>query len=77
MVTGGGLVVERIIPGYLVGFRFVKDMERLEQYCDDGFTDVGMAEIRDSNMLSVTECDKLCAELPGEVVVWNKKKPSG
>ncbi|WP_077704910.1 hypothetical protein [Virgibacillus dokdonensis] len=68
--------MERIIPGYLVGFGSVKDMERLEQYYDDGFTDGGMTEIRDSSMLSITECDELCEELSGEVVVWKKKEPS-
>ncbi len=51
-------------------------MERLEQYYDDGFTDGGMTEIRDSSMLSITECDELCEELSGEVVVWKKKEPS-
>ncbi|MDT0593200.1 hypothetical protein, partial [Halomonas sp. PAR8] len=66
-------VVERIIPGHLVGFGSVKNMERLEQYCDNGFTDAGMTEIRDKNMPRVAECDKLCAELSGGVVVWKKK----
>ncbi|WP_158589719.1 MULTISPECIES: hypothetical protein [Clostridia] len=45
--------MERIIPGHFVGFGSVKDTERLEQYCDDGFTDAGMAEIRDSIMIAI------------------------
>ncbi len=65
---------KRIIPGHLGGFGSVKDMERFEQYCDDGFT--GMTEIRDSNIPSVAECGELREELSGEVAVWEKKKPS-
>ncbi|WP_121639392.1 hypothetical protein [Virgibacillus sp. Bac330] len=61
--------MERIISGHLVGFGSVKDMERLEQYYDEGFTDAGMTEIRDSKVPSAADCDELCAELSGEVLV--------
>ncbi|GIP61928.1 hypothetical protein J32TS6_04830 [Virgibacillus pantothenticus] len=59
----GGFVEEKIIPRQLVGFRSVKDMERLEQYCNDGFTDAGMTEIRESNIPSVDECDEVIYEI--------------
>ncbi|NBJ71109.1 hypothetical protein [Roseburia sp. 1XD42-34] len=60
--------MERKISGHLVGFGSVKDMERLEQYYDDGFTDEGMTEIREKNILIVTEC----GEMSEEIVVCNQ-----
>ena len=51
-------------------------MERLERYCDNGFTDAGVTEIRIKDTSSATEFDELCPELFGELVVWKKKKPS-
>lgn len=68
--------MEKIIPGYLTGFGSVADMWEDHDY---DFTDAGMSEIQCSaydGVPSKAECDRLCEELSGDVVVWEIKKPS-
>lgn len=51
-------------------------MERLKDYYD--FTDAGMSEIQCSvyeGVPSKDDCDRLCEELSGDVVVLKLKKP--
>ena len=44
--------MEKIIPGYLVGFRSVHDLCRNDIY---DFTDAGMTEIRVDNRFYITK----------------------
>ncbi len=60
------------MPGHLVGFGSVREMYDLENYYDDGFTDAGVTELHFKDILTDAECEKLCAELSGEVLTWNK-----
>ena len=70
--------MEKIIDGHLVGFGSVRDMERLESDYYGEFTDAGMTEMWRSaydDVPSKDECDRICAELSGEVNVYKIKKP--
>ena len=63
--------MEKIMEGHLVGFWSVNDLWRDDDY---DFTDAGM-KLRFKDELSVVECDLICEENSGHVVV-KKKKPS-
>ncbi|MEK3907937.1 MULTISPECIES: hypothetical protein [Oceanobacillus] len=63
--------MEKIMEGHLVGFWSVNDLWRDDDY---DFTDAGM-KLRFKDELSVAECDLICEENSGHVVV-KKKKPS-
>lgn len=67
--------MEKKLQGHIAGFGTLLDMERLEQDYYGEFTDAGMNELIIKDELTTKECDRLCAELSGEVVV-KKKKPS-
>lgn len=69
--------MEKKLPGHIAGFGALKDMERLENYCGEDFTDAGMSELVIKDELTTKECDKLCAEFSGEVkIVQNKNSTS-
>ena len=61
--------MEKKIPGHIAGFGTLGDMERLEQDYNGEFTDAGMSELRTWSGPTTEECDLLCAELSGKVVV--------
>lgn len=63
--------MEKIIEGHLVGFGTLNDLWRCDDY---DFTDAGMTELKLKDGLSVAECDRICAEMSGEVVVKNLRK---
>lgn len=55
--------------------RSVLDMELLEEDYHGEFTDAGMTQKWYSAYIdtpSKEECDKLCAELSGEVIIYNR-----
>ncbi|MUV39492.1 hypothetical protein JNUCC1_03370 [Lentibacillus sp. JNUCC-1] len=66
--------MEKILPGHLVGFGSAREMDELENYYEDGFTDAGLSEIRFKDKLTGAECEKLCADLSSEVIVYNMNK---
>lgn len=68
--------MEKKLPGHIAGFGTLIDIERLEQDYYGEFTDAGMSELRTWDGLSKEECERLCAELSGEVKIVQKKKPS-
>lgn len=59
------------MPGHLVGWESVRDMERLEEDYYGEFTDAGMSEIRSRYdvILSKEECDFLSSVLSGDIVI--------
>lgn len=60
--------MEKIIDGYLIGFGSVQEMERLEDYYDEEFTDAGMSEFWfKDDVPSQEECDLMCGEFSGEI----------
>lgn len=56
--------MEKIMPGHLVGWESVRDMEELEQDYYGEFTDAGMSQKR--NIITSKEYDYLCELLSGE-----------
>jgi len=68
--------MEKIMPGHLVGFGSVRDMDYLEANYHGEFTDAGMTVDQRSvseDMPSKDEFDKLCAQLAGEVITYKIK----
>ena len=65
--------MEKKLPGHIAGFGTLIEMERIEQDYYGEFTDAGMSELLFRNDLTTKECDRLCAELSGEVVVVKKE----
>lgn len=68
--------MEKKLLGHIAGFGTLRDMERFEEDYYGEFTDAGMSELVFRNELTSKECDRLCAELSGEVKIVQKKKPS-
>lgn len=65
--------MEKKLPGHIAGFGTLIDMERIEQDYYGEFTDAGMSELIFKDELTTKECDRLCAELSGKVVVKNPR----
>ncbi|MTW85641.1 hypothetical protein F3157_08195 [Virgibacillus dakarensis] len=66
--------MEKIIDGHLVGFDTLRDLEGYEHYIWHGGA---MSVIRYNayqDTPSKQDCDKLCAELSGDVIVYKKGK---
>lgn len=62
--------MEKIIDGYLTWFGSVSDMQRLEDYYDEDFTDAGMSLMRSKvDVPSQEECDLMCSILSSRVKV--------
>ncbi len=66
---------EKKLEGHLVGFGTLQEME---EYKDWIYLGGAMSEIRYNayhDTPSKDECDKLCEEMSGEVIVYKIKKP--
>ncbi|MFD2628767.1 hypothetical protein [Oceanobacillus kapialis] len=62
--------MEKKLPGHIAGFGTLRDMERFEQDYYGEFTDAGLSELIIKDELTTKECDRLCAELSGEVILY-------
>lgn len=65
--------MEKKIDGHIAGFETLRDMQRLEEYYDEDFTDAGMSNYRfRTDTIGKEECDRVCEEFSGEVIVYQR-----
>ncbi|MFD1362810.1 hypothetical protein [Lentibacillus salinarum] len=68
--------MEKKLPGHLVGFGSVQDLQRLEEDYYGEFTDAGMTARKYrvyEDVPSKEECDLICKELSGEAKIYKMK----
>lgn len=64
--------MQKKIDGYISGFGSMIDMDRLENYYDEEFTDAGMTKIREKvDVPSGKECDRLCQNNSGPIIIYS------